>query len=353
MKRLLYIAVDAHSKSCTIGVMSAVGKMLDIRRIPTTEQHLCAEFDRYEDARIRAVVEESSLASWVSQSLHSRCESMTIANPMHNQLISSHANKCDETDVESLCELLRLGSIKSVYRPEEDDRSVFKGMVQHYHDLTKRESELKQQIKAKYLQLGIVDTGGRRALSPMSREQFLERVGSAPMRHQIERLYQLLDLTLDLQGCARDEAWSFGTSRYPELREFVKVPGVGPIGAMTFSSYIYTPERFTSLSALYRYCRLGIRSRSSDGKALSRSRLDRCGNSELKSVAYRAWLTGMRVSGGSVISQYYERSLRRTGNPVHARLNTQRKVISVLYGIWKSGEPYRPERFLGSDKLAA
>ena len=40
--------------------------------------------------------------------------------------------------------------------------------------------------------------------------------------------------------------------------------------------------------------------------------------------------------------------LRRTLSRVHARLNTQGKIIAVMYGMWKTGEAYRAQLFLDS-----
>ena len=73
---------------------------------------------------------------------------------------------------------------------------------------------------------------------------------------------------------------------------------------------------------LWRYCQLGIHSRSSDGKLLGYEELDPTGRSELKTVSYRAWLSA--VGTENEVRTFYEESLARTQNDTHARLNTQR-----------------------------
>ena len=42
---------------------------------------------------------------------------------------------------------------------------------------------------------------------------------------------------------------------------------------------------------------------------------------------------------------FYDASLRRTGDPVHARLNTQHKILKVLWTIWKKDVAYDSKRF--------
>ena len=115
---------------------------------------------------------------------------------------------------------------------------------------------------------------------------------------------------------------------------------MGDIGALIFDAYIQTPHRFTHKSCLFRYCQLAVTDRSSDGKPLGFKRLDRAGNSELKSMSYRAFLCAMRVKRQNEVRTFYENSKRSTCNPTRARLNTQRKIISVMHGVWRKGEEY-------------
>ncbi|MFO7869818.1 MAG: transposase [Kiritimatiellia bacterium] len=138
--------------------------------------------------------------------------------------------------------------------------------------------------------------------------------------------------------------------KYPEIIEFKKIPGVGDVGALIFDAYIQTPHRFSRKSHLYRYCQLGITDRTSDGKPLRFKRLDREGNSELKAMSYRAFLAAMRIKRQNEVRVFFENACRITRNATRARLNTQRKIISVMHGIWRKGEEYKPEMFLGSDK---
>ena len=124
---------------------------------------------------------------------------------------------------------------------------------------------------------------------------------------------------------------------------------MGDIGALIFDAYIQTPHRFTHNSCLFGYCQLAVTDRSSDGKPLGFKRLDRAGNSELKSMSYRAFLCAMRVKRQNEVRTFYENSKRNTCNPTRARLNTQRKILSVMHGVWRKGEEYDAEMFLGSD----
>ena len=126
------------------------------------------------------------------------------------------------------------------------------------------------------------------------------------------------------------------------------MPGVGVIGAHVFVAYIQEPSRFESAQQLWRYCRLGIRDRSSDGKPLGFQQLDRCGHGGLKAISYRAWLMAIKAQRGAVY-EFYRASLQRTSDEVHARLNTQRKILHTLWVLWESQQAFDTKKFLGDE----
>jgi transposase len=130
---------------------------------------------------------------------------------------------------------------------------------------------------------------------------------------------------------------------YAEIREFVKIPGIGDISAHIFDAFIQTPRRFAQRSRLWKYCRLSITDRSSDGKPLGFQHIDQSGVGELKALSYRAFMAAMK--GDNEVKRFYFDSLKRTHSRKHARLNTQRKILSAMYSIWKKGVAYQPGLF--------
>lgn len=342
----VYMAIDAHARNCVQGFMDARGEFQRTWRFKTCERQLVEHIKLVEAGTKLMAVEEGPLAYWIARTIRPHVTDVLIADPRENPLISRNAMKGDKVDVRQLCRLLRMGELKRVYHPEDDDRAVFKSAVQQYIDFRNRQTALKQKIKAKFRGWGVHDIDGSRIYNPDNREEFLELVEQPPLRNQLLRLFICLDETVRLQKSALEEAWSLGT-KYPEIREFIKLPGVGRVGALVYDAYIQTPHRFSHKSRLFRYCKLGIKDRSSDGKPLGFQKLDNKGNSELKAMSYRAFTSAMK--GENEVSEFHMNSLVATHSNTHARLNTQRKIISVMHGIWRKGEEYNPDMFLGSE----
>jgi transposase len=284
------------------------------------------------------------LAAWVANVVKPHVKEVMVADPRENAWISRNPHKNDMEDALRLCRLLRMGELKRVYHPEDDLRALFKAAAQHYIDMRNQQVALKQKIKAMYRHWGVLDVNGRKVYAQKGRQEYLKKVPHVVVRHQLHRLYALMDEAECSEAMAARELRQLGRS-YPEVREWKKIPGIGPIIALLFNALIQTPHRFADKRKLWRYCRLGITDRSSDGKPLGYKRLDHSGIGDLKSLSYWAWMAAMK--GNNEVRRFYESSLARTHNHVHARLNTQRKILAVMYGLWKKGGTYRPECFLG------
>ena len=347
MKKLAYLGMDVHARNCVLGHMDSKGNFIGNITFPTNEQNIIEALKSIKAKEKYLAVEEGNLTYWVAQVSKPYVTEVISSDPKENALIYRGSRKADKIDTRKLCRLLRLGELKRVYQPEDDDRAIFKAAVQHYIDLRDQQIALKQKIKAFYRHWGVVSIESK-AVYGEKRSDYLKMVKHAVIRNQLINLYSLMDETESRQKKAFKMVKKLG-QKYPEIKEFQKIPGVGDILAHIFDAFIQTPHRFADKHKLWRYCRLGITDRSSDGKPLGYKKLDRSGISELKAMSYRAWLSAMR--GDNEVKRFFSNSYRNTLNRTHARLNTQRKIIAVMYGMWKRGEAYRTQLFLNPSEM--
>ena len=345
MRKIAYLGMDVHAKHCVLGDMDFKGNFKGTQTFPTSEKNIIKALKEVKAKNKYLTFEEGNLAYWAGQVAVPYVAEVIPCDPKENALIYRGSKKSDKVDTRKLCRLLRLGELKRVYHPENDDRAIFKAAVLHYMDLRDQQTALKHKIKAMYRHWGVIDIAGQQIYSLTKRDNYLTQVKHLSIRNQLNRLYSVMDETESMEENALKAMKQLGR-KYPEIKQFKEIPGIGDIGAHTFNAIIQTPHRFANKSKLWRYCRLGITDRSSDGKPLGFKRLDRSGVSELKALSYRAWMSAM--SGDNEVKQFYINSLQRTFSRVHARLNTQRKIIAVMYGMWKRGEAYKPELFLDS-----
>jgi transposase len=343
MRKIAYLAMDVHARKIVLGDMDANGKFLGNRSFDTCENNITKALKTVKAKTKYLVIEAGPMANWVAQTATAYVTQVIICDPRENALIHKASNKRDEFDTQKLCRLLRLGEFKQVYRPESDQRAIFKAAVQHYLDLRDQLTALKHKIKAMFRQWGVVDVSTDSVYSVSGRVKFLKQVIHHPIYLQLKRLYDLMDTTAAMKQDAEKSMIALGRS-YPEIKEFKKIPGIATINAHTFDAFIQTPHRFARRNRLWKYCRLGVTDCTSDGKPLGYKRLDKAGIGELKAMSHRAFMVAMKSD--NEVKRFYLQSLQRTHNHKHARLNTQRKILCVMLGIWKKGQAYRAELFL-------
>ena len=342
MENIAYLGMDLHARSFTLGEMDDEGQFRGNRDFSTNENNIIQGLKSVNAKHKYLTIEEGPLTYWAAQIAHPYVSKVIPCDTRENALIYKTPYKKDKIDTRRLCRLLRLGELKQVYHPENDDRAIFKAAARHYMDLRNQLIRFKQKIKAMYRHWGVIDVFTKAVYSTDGRGKYLYEVKHHSIRNQLLMLYHLMDQTEVMRQSAIKNMKRLGR-QYPEIQEFQKIPGIGVIGAHIFDAFIQTPHRFANKSRLWRYCRLAITEHSSDGKPLGYQRLDPSGISELKALSYRSFMSAMR--GDNEVKRSYKNSLNRTHDHKHARLNTQRKILTAMYSIWKKGVPYRSELF--------
>ncbi len=346
MRKIAYLAMDLHARHFTLAEMDDAGHFRGNLEFSTNESNIIHALKSVKAREKQLTIEEGPLTYWAAQIAHPFVNKVIACDPRENALIFKSPQKKDKVDARKLCRLLRLGELKHVYHPTDDNRAIFKSAAQHYIDLRYQLVKIKQKIKATYRHWGIIDIFTTSVYTIDGRGKYLELVKQIPIRNQISRLYLLMDQTEAMRKSALKAMKKLGRN-YPEIAEFKKIPGIADISSHIFDAFIQTPHRFAHRSRMWKYCRLSVTDRTSDGKPLGFQRIDnRSGIGELKSLSYRAFMSAMR--GNNEVRRFYLSSLERTVDKKHARLNTQRKILAVMYSIWKKGVPYRAESFSGS-----
>jgi transposase len=335
------VGLDVGSRTCHVAALDSEGRSVRNLHFPTSEAQLVAAIADLPGA-LHVHLEASELAGWMRSILNGRVARVAISHATTNAWIAKDPRKRDSVDACKLAELLRVGRVHEVYYPDEAHRAVFKQLMQHYDDVVAQQVRLKRKIKARLRMHGVI-VRSKTVYSPCGRMGVLEHIESLAARQAIAQLYTLLDAT----RAAQREALLLlrrHARQYPEIGRFQAVPGIGFIGAARFSAYIQTPHRFSSKWKLWRYCRLGITDRSSDGKRRGPRRLDRNGHGRLKDLSRKAPIAALRTREDNAFKRAYQQTLDRTQNALHARLTTQRKILAVLRALWKGGTEYHDDR---------
>lgn len=343
---IAYIGLELHATTSTFGVIDPTGRTSHRQTLPTDPNDLCDWLDKLAANQKVLAVEEGPLTQWICWQLTDAVDQVLVCDPKENFLISRSAKKTDPVDAVKLARLLRLGELREVWHPKQkNDRALFAAAAAHYIATRGEQVRLKHKIKSTFRRWGVLDVAGEAIYSHRGRQEYLQQIEDPIIYEQLSSYYTMMDAAEQAQQMARRQLLAGGAG-YDEITEFKKVPGIGPIGAHLFSAIVQTPARFTKISQLWRWSALGITDRSSNGKPLGYERLDQSGRTQIKDISYRAWKAGAKqAKEPNEVKRFYQKSLANSNTPTNARLNTQRKILKVLWTLWRKQVRYNPTLF--------
>lgn len=333
----VYCGVDLGSTTFHLAAVSADGEVLaDVSR-PTSASELRRTVVDL-PAPVAVNLEEGERADWARATLLDVVDRVVVTDPRTNHWIARDPHKCDRVDAFKLAQLLRMGQGREVYHCDDRARVLFKRVVQHDESLAKDGTRIKNRIKSHFRMAGVPYRSS--VWSEAGRQSVLAQILDEPRRDLVLDLYAILDATTQVRERAQKRMFHLATS-FPEVALLRTAPGIGPLLACRFSAYVQDPRRFPTKRHLWSYAGLNVVSRTSDGRPVGRQRLDPSGVRPLKDLSRKAFIAATRTRGDNSFKRSYLRALHTSHNETHARLSTQRKILTVLRAIWLSGQPYQ------------
>jgi transposase len=334
-----YIGIDCHISTLDFAVVNERGKLKKKACVNTGVKEFM-KFVRDVPQPRKIFIEEGVLASWLLETSLRYGEKLVVTDPKQNKWISKAGIKDDEIDAEKLAQLARGGYVKEIYHPI-NERRRFKELVYAYHDTVKNQTRIKNKLKARFRMEGI-KCSGNTVYSDKYRDQWREKLPKNQITRFIaDQLWNQLD---QLQEAKKNLKRNIGiqSKQYPEIKRFMKIPGIGLIHASTISAIIDTPHRFANKKKVWMYAGIGLAKRSSGEKVYSK-KLTREYNRRLKDTVKKAAESTIFAKDSQFKRQYLRLTIGQ-GLPSHkAKLTVARSLLSTLYGMWKKGEEYDPD----------
>lgn len=333
------IALDTHCAFCEMVVISNSGKVTKRQRCETTIPALVAAVESVRRPRV-LTFEEGPLADWLARNLRPHVDRLIVCEPRRNAWIAKDGDKDDPLDAERLAQLLRGGYLKEVHQAQSLDRTVLKQHVSFYHDRVRERVRQGHQLVAQLRRHGVFASIGEIANEEERTRLWKQLPNRKVLRHDLELVLQVYQLLVEQEGELRSELIRLARRQEP-VRRFEELPGIGWIRALTFFVYIDTPWRFTSKSALYRYCGIGLERRRS-GEGPLRTRLTKGGNRRLKDVLLGAAKSAATRGDNPFADKFHHWTHEEGIHPSTARRNVARAIASTLWSLWKNGSQYDP-----------
>jgi len=128
--------------------------------------------------------------------------------------------------------------------------------------------------------------------------------------------------------------------RPPEIDLLITIPGIGELSALGLLMEIGPVERFPSAKQLAAYCGIHPQYKES-GDSRGHVRMSKKGRKEPRRILFINAFNAVRFD--PYLKTYYERHLANGKSKLCATGIVMHKLLRIVYGILKSGQPYSPE----------
>jgi len=330
-----YIGADVHSNSIEMAIFNRK-KITQRYTIPASISAVAQVLESLKGKKYMAI-EEGPMSGWLYRNLHRQVDRFIVADPRRNKLISSDGDHDDRIDSAKLAMLLTGGYLREVYHSDDDRRVELKHWVSLYHDRVRDAVRNINKIRARCRMHGVAIP--RRVLrQPEHRAAWLRKLKNTALSNQLIMLWVGYDATAKQARMAKQHLIN-PSSRYPIISLWKQVAGIGVIRAATIFAYLDTPWRFKKKNKLWKYCGIGLQRTASGtdkkGKPKpARLQLPWAANRVLKNAILGAALTAINQKQNCFKAEY-ERMVLNGIIPGNARHTVARKMLTVMWGMWK------------------
>jgi transposase len=335
-----YIGADVHSNNTELAIEQR-GKIVARYSVPTTIPAISTVLSSLEGRKIFAM-EEGPMAGWLYRNLSEKVETFVVAEPRRNKLITSEGDKDDKIDSAKLAVLLRGNFLKAVHHTGDNHRAYLKHWINLYHDRVRDAVRSINKIRACCRMHG-VRIPRKVVRNQVHRREWLRTLDNPVLKAQLQMFWIGYDATKEQVALTKKQFNSYAR-KYPIIKSWCKLPGVGLIRATTIFAYLDTPWRFKNRAKLYKYCGVGL-VRASSGKDAKgrpkppRLRLPWAVNRRIKNAVLGAATSAIEKSDNA-FKAYYERMLSHGITPANAKHSVARKMVSTMSALWKTGNQY-------------
>lgn len=328
-----YIAIDWSIKNMAIARMTGKSNKISVIDVPANVKELQIYLKNLKGTKMMTI-EETTTSQWLYTELKDLVDKIIICDPCRNRLLSE-GPKTDKIDAMKLVQLLRSNMLKEVYHSGDRFWDLRK-LVSGYEDLVKAGVRLKNQ---RYSLLRACGLTGEEKKGKLKLESSSDRLVLESLERQIENYEK------EKQGYENE--FKRLVKKHPEIQNQKSIPGIGVIGAVRIVARIVSPHRFTDLGHFLSYAGLVKLEKTSGMVVYGRKNSRYC--REMKSV-YKIGAMAA-IGGNNELNSCYEYLMREKGyESYNARHKVSRRLATLSYGVFKSGEKYQPRRNYVADK---
>ena len=339
---VIYIGIDISSKEFIVHAVNGKKKVvLRGEKIKPTRQGLKRMLDSLGSEQKVVVFEAGNQLKWIALYLKSRKDiELHVVHPNELKWIHQSSKKTDKVDARKMAELARIDGLpRKVHIVEGKIRNLRELIAARVNIMRKRVA-LINSIHGYMKQEGVKLPTGFFQSKNWQDDILKIKVGGTRKIIIKNFMYSLEQMRLAEEGI-EEEIYKVEDQRL-ELLE--SIPSIGKMASRVILSALDDANRFDNKKAVAKYGALTPRVYQSGDKT-HLGRIGRDGRHELRRVLLQCSHTINRMSKNHSAKPLYDFSQKivKKRNKKIAAVATSRKLLTIAYGVLKSGESYNPE----------
>ena len=333
-----FVGLDVSVQETAVCVVDEVGKVVCESKVPTEPDDIAALLATIGSDYVRVGIEAGPLSQWLVNGLSEANLPMICVETRHMKALlkAQQINKSDRNDARGIAQMMRVGLFKTVHvktLAAQEQRMLLTSRKLLQRKLLDIESDMRGTLRNFGLKVGVVSTRNYDARIRELVEDFPRLaviiepllMVRAVMRQQLATLHKML------LNVVRDD---------PVCRQFMTMPGVGPVVALTYRASVDQPHRFAHSRDVGAHAGLTPK-RYQSGEIDYDGGISKCGDAMLRTMLYEAAQSMLTHSKKwSWLKSWAVRVAQRRGMR-RATVALARRIAVILHRMWIDGTDFR------------
>jgi transposase len=332
-----YVGIDVSLELSSVCILDASGQIVKEAKVASEPEALTTFLARLGLPLTRIGLEAGPLSQWLHAALVKAGFEAVLLETRHvKAALSAMIVKTDRRDARGIAHLLRMGWFRPVHcksAPAQEVRALLVARKQLQAKMRDVELSLRGLLRGFGLKVGEISKGqyAARVRTLVAGHAMLERIAEAMLQAREALRTEFSKLHRAMLVIARtDEV----------CRRLMTVPGVGALVAVTFTSGVDAPERFTRSRAVGAHFGLTPKKYQS-GETDITGAVSRVGDVMVRTALYEAaYILLTRAVRFSTLKRWALEVARRRGMR-RAKVALARKLAVILHRIWVEGTTFR------------
>jgi transposase len=330
-----YLGIDLHLKRTYMVLMDAKGEVIEKGRISNQE------IRRYLQEKVPqetyAVLEATRNWPFMYDLLNEHVDKVDLVHAKGVRAIANAAVKTDQIDASVLAHLARMNYIPKAYAASKEMRDL-RQLLRHREWMVNQRSKAKNRIHAVLAAYNLISPVTD-LFGVVGREYLHEVMGGelrSSARQVVEDHLAMIDHLVE-RIRSLEKSISLNEKQNHIVNILKSMPGVGRLIALIILAEVGDISRFHSPKSLCSWAGLTPKVHSSDA-VVQHGHITKEGSRYLRTAMVQAATTACRVSPKWY--RVHEHMALRCGRRA-ARVAVARRLLTVIYFMWKKGQPYQ------------